>query len=62
MQRFPCYLFKLLSIAMLQKKPHVSSRIVQKERDGKILLIHSERPSSVVVSKPMADLLGRNSN
>lgn len=42
---------------MLEKKPLVSDKIIRKERDGKILLIDPERPSWVVVSKSMADLL-----
>ena len=42
---------------MLEKKPLVSDKIIRKERDAKILLIDPERPSWVVVSKSMADLL-----
>ena len=42
---------------MLEKKPLLSRKILRKERDAKVLLIDPERPSWVVVSKSMADLL-----
>jgi radical SAM protein with 4Fe4S-binding SPASM domain len=42
---------------IFEKKPLVSDKIIRNERDAKILLIDPERPSWVVVSKSMADLL-----
>jgi len=42
---------------ILEKKPKIKNNIIRKELDNKILLIDSEKPSWVTVSKSMADLI-----
>ncbi len=42
---------------IIEKKPKIKNNIIRKELDNKILLIDSEKPSWVTVSKSMADLI-----
>lgn len=44
-------------MSILEKKPQITNKIIRKEIDAKTLLIDSEKPSWVTVSKSMADLL-----
>ena len=42
---------------ILEKKPQIKNKIARKEIDNKTILIDSEKPSWVTVSKSMADLI-----
>lgn len=42
---------------ILKKKPQITNKLIRKEIDNKTLLIDSEKPSWITVSKSMADLI-----
>jgi radical SAM protein with 4Fe4S-binding SPASM domain len=51
------YYYQEISMSILEKKPQITNKIIRKEIDAKTLLIDSEKPSWVTVSKSMADLI-----